>query len=101
MSPRHSSLAEDGQYKVWNPNDVVPNPAYETDKTQPEFIPGYQTVQVGGQDASTAQILKMIEAQGLSQRDVGRLSRDKYDFGGSGKRGSGGWSDFNWDFLYQ
>jgi len=91
----------DGKYSIYNPNDVVPNPAHATDPTQPEFIPGYQTIQVGGQDATKAQVLQMIGQQGLTNQDVSRLGRGKYDFGGSGKRGSGGWGGYDWSFLYQ
>jgi hypothetical protein len=92
-------IEKDGVYSVYNPK--TPNPKYATDKTQPEFIPGYQKIQVGGQDATKVQILEMIQQQGLTNRDVGRLSRDKYDFGGSGKRGKEGWGSYDWSFLYQ
>ena len=90
-----------GSISVYNPKAKNPHFVQGSVKPGEQEFGTYQPITIGGQNAFKSQVIKMIEQQGLTRQDVSRLERGKYDFGGSGKRGSGGWSGYNWDFLYQ
>ena len=79
-----------------NPNYDATAPASATNR---EFGV-YEPIQVGGVNASKAQVIKMMQQRGLGRKGVRQLGRGKYDLTQIGGQGTGGWSDYNWDFLY-